>query len=454
MATHQRINAFVVQANTANMRETTMTATGRAATQQANTVTSASLRGYWPPFTRLDTRAASRVTIVRGEGSTVWDDTGRPYLDATASLWYANIGHGRREIADAVAEQITRLEAYSNFGAFTTEPTERLTERVAARLPMDDPLVFLTSQGSDSVDTATKLARRHHHLKGDPHRTIVISREGAYHGMHGIGTSLAGIPANRDGYSLVDSGEAYRTTANDLVATEQLLTEVGPERIAAIIAEPVIGAGGVIPPEPGFLQGLRSLCDEHGILMIADEVITGFGRLGTWFGAERFGITPDLVTMGKGITSGYLPLGGVGVARNVWEPFAASGEVVRHGYTYSGHATSCAAANANLDIIEREQLVERVADIEPRFAATLTPLADHELVAEVRQIGLLCAIQLVGGDAALTDRAVNAARDHGVLTRALAGGALQVSPPFVVTDAEIAAIATGLSAALDDVLER
>lgn len=429
-----------------------MTATGRSTTQHANTMASGPLRGYWPPFARLDTRAASRVCIIGGEGSTVWDDAGRSYLDATASLWYANIGHGRREIADAVATQITRIEAYSNFGVFTTEPTEQLTERVAQLLPMDDPLVFLTSQGSDSVDTAIKLARRYHHLHGDPQRTLVISRERAYHGMHGIGTALAGIPANRDGYSLVDPAHMRRTATNDLDATTQLVAEIGPGNIAAIIAEPVIGAGGVVPPAPGFLEGLRTLCDEHGMLMILDEVITGFGRLGTWFGAQRFGITPDLVTMGKGITSGYLPLGGVGAARKVWESFAASGEPVRHGYTYSGHATSCAAANANLDIIEREHLVQRVADIEPHFAAALAPLADHELVTEVRQIGLLCAVQLAGNDAALADRAVDAARGNGVLTRALAGGALQISPPFVVTEDEIAAIATGLRAGLDDLV--
>lgn len=411
------------------------------------------LHGYWPPFSRLHDRPSDRLTLERGLRSTVWDDVGNPYLDATAGLWYANVGHGREEIAAAVADQLSRLAAYSNFGSLATAPTERLTNRLIPLLPLDDPLVLLTSQGSDAVDSAVKIARRWHHLAGRPDRNVIIARERAYHGMHGFGTALGGIAANRDGYAVPDADLGHRAPTMDIEALAAMVAEVGVDRVAAIIVEPVIGAGGVHPPPSGYLSGVRSLCDETGALMIADEVITGFGRLGAWFACEYYGVRPDLMTLGKGFTSGYLPLGGVAASQRIWEPFARPGEMLRHGYTYSGHAAACVAAEANLDIIEREGLVARVAALSPLLASKVSSLVDHPLVHEVRYAGLLAAVQLHDVSGRTAEHVTLAARGHGVLTRGLAGGALQFSPPFVITEEEIGRVVAGLRSALDETSE-
>ena len=408
------------------------------------------LHGYWAPFSDLSSRADLERLIVRGAGSRVWDDAGHEYLDATASLWYANVGHGRTRIADAVAEQLRELAAYSNFTHLATAPTLQLTERLARLAPLDDPLVFLTSGGSDAVDSAVKIARRYWTLLGKPHKTGIVSRPRAYHGMHGFGTALAGIDANLAGYGDVPADGVVHAAHDDIDALRADIERIGPERVGALFAEPVIGAGGVIPPAPGYLLELRKLCDDYELLMVADEVVTGFGRLGTWFGCERFDVRPDLLLFAKGVTSGYLPLGGVIASRQVWQPFHDGGGVFRHGYTYSGHAGACAAALANLDIIVEEGLLERVSKLEPVLADALDPLADHSLVTEVRTVGLLGAVQL-GDEPGLVDKVVRRAMDLGVLTRGLAGGALQISPPFVITENELATLGDVLRRAFDDV---
>ena len=233
---------------------------------------------------------------------------------------------------------------------------------------MADAKVFLTSGGSDSVDTATKMVRRFWTLTGQPERTVLIRREKAYHGMHTAGTSLAGIPANADGYGPL-LHEVVEVPWDDADALYETIDQLGEGRVAGFFCEPVIGAGGVYPAPPGYLEKARGICRDHGVLFIADEVITGFGRCGAWFASERFGLEPDLVTCAKGITSGYLPLGAVLVAPTVWEPFWQEGAgMFRHGYTYSGHAAVSAAAMANLDIIEREGLVRRAAELEGTLA--------------------------------------------------------------------------------------
>jgi putrescine---pyruvate transaminase len=408
------------------------------------------LRGYWPPFASLAARAERRITIVRGQGAQVWDAAGRSYIDASASLWYANVGHGRSQIADAARAQLAQLAAYSNFGDFTTEPTERLASRVAALAPLDDPLVFFTSGGSDAVDSAVKIVRRYWSLRGQPGKAGIISRNHAYHGMHGFGTALAGIEANTAGYGQsVTSGFTHvqHNNVDDLQATVERL---GPDRVGAIFVEPVIGAGGVMPPELGYLEAVRKLCESYDVLLVADEVVTGFGRLGSWFGCERFDVRPDLLLAAKGISSGYFPLGAVIAAERVWRPFYDSGTVFRHGYTYSGHAAACAAALANLDIIENEALLERVQKLEVILASSLAALADHELVAEVRHIGLLGAVELTHADPGLASRVLARLRDRGILTRLLPADSLQISPPFVISEEELVAITLGIRAALDD----
>jgi adenosylmethionine-8-amino-7-oxononanoate aminotransferase len=411
------------------------------------------LRGYWPPMTSLRSRADEQTVIVRGEGARLWDDEGREYLDATASLWYANVGHGRERIAAAVADQLRVLAAYSNFGRFATEPTLRLTERIAGLAPLDDPLVFLTSGGSDAVDTAVKMVRRYWTLQDKPSKVGMISRQRSYHGMHGFGTALAGIEANATGYGEPTEGGFVRAPVNDVAAVRAQIEDVGADRLGAVFAEPVIGAGGIVPPSDKYLNELRDVCDQYELLLVADEVVTGFGRLGTWFGCERFDITPDLLLFAKGVTSGYMPLGGVVASRRIWEPFYADGSMFRHGYTYSGHAAACAAAIENLDIIVDEDLLGRVRELEPVLASSLAPLAEHRLVDEVRSVGLLTAVQLDTDDLKVLDQVVARAREHGVLTRGLTGAAIQVSPPFTITEGELATMAGALKNALDDVAD-
>jgi adenosylmethionine-8-amino-7-oxononanoate aminotransferase len=411
---------------------------------------------YWHPFADMHRVRDHELVLVRGEGAWIEDVDGRRYLDATAGLWYCNVGHGRRAIADAAAAQLSRLAAYSNFGPFATEPTLALADRLAALAPIEDAAVFFGSGGSDGVDTAAKLARRYWDALGHPERRVIVSREHAYHGMHAFGTGLAGIPVNREGYGGPLVGDTIQVSAHGVDELERLFRERGKE-IAAFIGEPVIGAGGVIPPEDGYWEAVTRLCDAHGVLLVADEVITGFGRLGTMFGSERFEIAPDMITFAKGVTSGYLPLGGVLVGRRVAEPFwdGASGPIFRHGYTYSGHATACAAALANLDILEGEGLVARVRSLEPVLAREIGRLDEAPLVGETRVVGLTAAVELdeatLAANPGAPDVVAGALRRHGILTRVLRGVALQVSPPFVITEAEIRLMVDGFEAALAEV---
>jgi len=403
----------------------------------------------WHPFADMGAVKHAELVLERGEDVWVFGDDGRRYLDATASLWYANIGHGRPEIAAAVTEQMGRLEAYSAFGDFVTRPAHDLAERLAAYAPMPGGArVFLTSGGGDSIDAAAKLVRRHWQERGEVDRTRIVVRREGYHGTHGHGTSLAGIQANRVGWGPLD--EAVSIVPHDSIdALRDEVARLGSGSVAAIFAEPVIGAGGVYPPAPGYLEGLGELCRETGILFVCDSVIAGFGRLGTWYGIERWGVEPDLITFAKGVTSGYLPLGGVVVAEHVAEPFYAApgGPVFRHGATYSAHAACCAAAMANLDILEHEGLLERGRTMEGPLHEALKPFADHPNVAEVRGgVGLLAAVEVVDG---VSPPAVAAAcRASGVLVRPLLKG-VAVSPPLTVTDEHLTLIADAIGGALD-----
>jgi adenosylmethionine-8-amino-7-oxononanoate aminotransferase len=405
----------------------------------------------WHAQAHMPTALEKRVTIVGGRGATVITADGAELLDAPAGLWHANVGHGREAIARVAYEQMLKLETYHVFGRFVNDVALSLADRVAALGPVPDAKVFWTSGGSDSVDLACKLARRHWQLEGRPEKRIILSRHNAYHGLHGFGTSIAGLEYNREGYgtdSLIP--ETARIPANDLAAAEAQIAEIGPERIAAVVAEPVIGTGGVIAPAPGYLEGLQRLARQHDILFIADEVITGFGRTGTMFASVRFGLEPDMVLMAKGITSGYAPLGGVLIGRRVWHRFFSSdAPILRHGITYSGHATACAVAHANIDILEEEHLLERSAKLEGVLHRAVQPLADHPLVAEVRSgTGFLAGVQLradVPGEAV-----VDACLDAGLLTRLIHNSTLHICPPFVVTDDDVSFIAKTIRVALDN----
>ncbi len=411
---------------------------------------------YWHGFADMHLVKDAELVIRDGDGAWVTDVGGNRYLDATAALWYAAVGYGRAEIADAVAAQIRRIPAYSSFGAYTTEPTLRLAERIAAMAPMPGAAVFFTSGGSESIETAGKLARRYWDVLGRPGKKIIVHREHGYHGMAALGTSLAGIPLNKAGYGTLVA-DTIQVGVHDLDAVESLFAARSAE-IAAFIAEPVAGAGGVIPPKDGYFAGLQQLCRQFDVLLIADEVVTGFGRTGQWWGSQRYGIEPDMITFAKAVTSGYVPLGGVVVGPRVRAPFwdeLVPGAVFRHGYTYSGHATACAAGMANLDIMEREDLVGRVRALEPVVEREIGRLASSPLVGEVRTVGLTACVELSAEARSVNPGAVEAvvaaARSHGVLTRNIRGVGLHFSPPFVVSEGEIGRIAEGFDAALREV---
>jgi putrescine---pyruvate transaminase len=406
-------------------------------TTESHSVTVVGPHRFWHPFSNMGAVRDAEVVFVRGEGCYLWDAGGKRYLDASAGLWYCNVGNGREEIADAVRDQIARLAASSCYDVYTTDTTLALADRVAALAPLDDATVFFTSGGSDSIDTAAKVAQRYWAELGRPDKTIVVSRERAYHGMHAFGTSIGGIPANREKFGpLVEAVATVPAMDPDALAAK--LDELGPERVAAFFAEPVIGAGGIFPPPDDYLARAQAVCAERDVLFVVDEVITGFGRLGKLFGSQVYGVRPDMMICAKGLTSGYAPLGAVVFSGRVAEPFWQRGgtTLLRTGYTYSGHAAACAAGMANLDILERESLVDRVAGLMPEFHATMRELAELPEVSEVRTAGLLAAVQISDeprADAGYAGRLLQACRDAGLVTRMLVGDALQISPSFVLT---------------------
>ncbi|MBM4554778.1 aminotransferase class III-fold pyridoxal phosphate-dependent enzyme [Rhodococcus hoagii] len=385
--------------------------------------------------------------VSRGEGAYIWDDAGTRYLDATAGLWFTNVGHGRTEIADAVAAQLSKVAHFSNFGDFTSDTTVALAERLGAIAPVPGSKVFFTSGGSDSVDSAAKLARRYWNEMGRPGKKLIVGRQKAYHGMHVAGTALSGIPVNREGYGEL-MPDARTVGWDDAKSLLELIEREGADAIAAFFCEPIIGAGGIYLPPEGYLTEVRDICREHDILFVVDEVVTGFGRIGgSWFASTRFGLEPDMITTAKGLTSGYVPMGAVFVAPAVAEPFFGGGVWWRHGYTYGGHAGAAAAAMANLDIVERENLLAESKRLESSLHEHLAPLAEHPRVAEVRSgLGAVAAVQLVDPAEALPF--VKTLRAHGVSGRAAGQGAMQFSPSFVMTDEQVAEMAAGVRAAL------
>ena len=396
------------------------------------------------PFARPAAGPEAFISIVRGEGAVVWDDLGTPYIDGLASLWYCQVGHGRPEIAEAVAAQMRELEAFQTFDRFTNPRADELCQRLASEAPMDGARVFLTTGGSEAVDTSLKLARLAHAAAGEPHRTLIISRAPSYHGVNYGGMSATGIPLNQAGFGPLVP-DVVSVPWDDLDKLDQLLSERGDE-LAAIISEPVIGAGGVYPPPDGYLPALRERADRWGGFLILDEVITGFGRLGTMWGAQHYGVRPDMVTFAKGVTSGYAPVGGVLVGPAVTSRLEADASLVlRHGYTYSGHPMCCAAALANLDIISSSGLVARAPAIGARLAAGLRTFLGDGLV-DVRGAGAMWAMELRAGLVAGDVREELLA--HGVICRPIGSSVIAFCPPLVITDAQIDEIIGAVGASL------
>ena len=407
-------------------------------------------RAFWNPMTNMGAFRERGITIVRGEGSTVWDDAGNPLIDVSAALWYCNVGYGRKELAEAAAAQMVELASYKTYDGFTSPRSEELASRIAGLVPFDGAKVFFTSGGGESIDTAAKLARAYWAAVGKSDKHVVVSRQFAYHGSNAYGTSLGGMAALTDVYGRLVP-EVEQVPWDDAEALAATIDRVGADRVAAFFAEPIIGAGGVMIPPDGYLERVQEICREREVLLVLDEVITGFGRTGEWFATGRFGLSPDLITVAKGITSGYIPLGGVIASARIAEPFWTEGttNIFRHGFTYAGHATACAVALANLDVIEREHLVQRVRELEPVLTDALAPLGDHPAVAEVRSgVGLLGAVELA--DPSKLQAVIDAAYRRGVLVRGIRGVALQVSPPFVITEDEIGTTAQVFGDALAD----
>ncbi|WP_067713878.1 aspartate aminotransferase family protein [Nocardia yamanashiensis] len=386
------------------------------ATIEPNTAASKASRvvrdNLWMHFTQQDAQSgADTPVIVRGEGAYVYDDTGKRYLDGLAGLFAVQVGHGREELAEAAARQ-TRELAYFPLWGYAHPTAIDLAERLANQAPGDINKVFFTVSGGESVETAWKLIRQYFKLIGQPTKHKVISRSMAYHGTSMGALSITGIPgAKADFEPLVPSAmrvpntnfyrapehaptdyEAYGLWAADRI--EEMIMFEGPETVAAVFLEPVQNTGGCFVPPPGYFQRVREICDRHGVLLVSDEVICAFGRLGFDFGAKKFGYQPDIITTAKGLTSGYAPLGAVLVSDRIAEPFR-NGATFMHGSTYGGHPVACAVAMANLDLMEREDLYGHVLRNEGAFRSTLEKLYDLPIVGEVRGDGFFWAVELV-----------------------------------------------------------
>jgi adenosylmethionine-8-amino-7-oxononanoate aminotransferase len=365
----------------------------------------------------------------------VFDADGRRYVDGLASLWYCNAGHGRAEIVDAVATQLARLENYHTFDIFTNEPAEAAAALISALSPIPDARVFFTCSGSEAVDTALKLARLTFSRTGQPQRQVLVGRTLSYHGVNFGGVSVQGLPLNQEGWGEL-LGPVAQIDHDDLDRAEALFDQRGGE-IAAVIAEPVVGAGGVHPATVEHLRGLRKLCDEAGALLIFDEVITGFGRLGSWFAAERYGVVPDLITFAKAVTSGYQPLGGVIVGPRVRDALERDASfLLRHGYTYSGHPAACAAAVANIGVLRDDRLLDAVPHIGQVLGDGFRALLDDGLVAEVRGEGGIWALGMHSTIDAVHVR--DALLERGVIARPIGAAALAFCPPLVIGDDDLA----------------
>jgi adenosylmethionine-8-amino-7-oxononanoate aminotransferase len=424
----------------------------------------AAKRHLWLHFTRMSAYTDGEVpVIVRGDGPYVFDASGKRYLDGLAGLFVSQVGHGRSELAEAAAKQASEL-AYFPLWSYAHPKAIELAERVTSLAPGDLNRVFFTTSGSEAVESAWKLARSYFRQIGQHDRYKVISRAISYHGTSMGALSITGLADIKHPFEPLvpgsvrvpntnfyrahlfgDSYERFGQWAADEI--EQAILREGPESVAAVFLEPVQNAGGCFPPPPGYFARVREICDEYGVLLVSDEVICAFGRLGHYFGAERYGYQPDIITFAKGITSGYSPLGGMLVSDRLSEPFLSGDATFLHGVTFGGHPVSTAVALANLDIFEREELLDNVRANEPGFRATLERLSDLPIVGDIRGAGYFYGIELV------KDRATKATFsdeeseqllrgfvspalfDAGLICRADDRGdpVIQLSPPLICT---------------------
>jgi putrescine aminotransferase len=430
---------------------------------------------YLHPFTDFKSLASkgSRV-MARADNIYVWDSEGNKILDAMSGLWCVNVGYGQKDLIDAATRQLTELPFYNSFFQTATKPAIELAELLAEISPPQFKHVFFSGSGSEGNDTVVRMVRRYWDVLGQPERSVIISRRNAYHGSTMAGASLGGMSGMHAQGGLPIPGithieqpfwfELGQGTSRDefgLKAAgwlEARILEIGADKVAAFIGEPVQGAGGVIVPPETYWPEIQRICDKYGVLLVSDEVICGFGRTGHWFGCERFGFKPDLMTFAKGVTSGYIPLGGVMVGERIAKVLIEQGGEFNHGYTYSGHPVACAVALANIRLIQREGLVARVHDdTGPYLAAQFATLADHPLVGEVQTCGLMGAVQMVKDKATAKTFASElelgmVCRGHcfanGLIMRAV-GDRMIIAPPLVITRGQIDEMMTLIRRCLD-----
>lgn len=415
-----------------------------------------------------------QLIFERGSGSTLVDVHGRSYLDLMAGLWNVNVGYGRAELAEAAAEQMGRLAYTSAYGGSGTAPAILLAARLAELAPGDLSVTYFASGGGEANDTAFKLARLYWRQRGKPSKVKIVARLRGYHGLTFGATSATGLPNFWEGVGPLAPGflhapapHPYRYPGSGspgegyAAALEEVIVAADPGTVAAVVAEPVQGAGGAIVPPADYFPRVRELCDRLGVLLIADEVITGFGRTGRWFGLENYGVVPDLMVFAKGITSGYLPLSGVMLTTDVHSVLRETGGALNHGFTYSGHATACAVGLRNLRIIEEEGLVERAAALAPALAEGLAGLGSLEAVGDVRSLGLIGGVELVRDRSTRDsfDPALGVGRqvmlrclEEGVILRALPGDVIPICPPLVISEEELARGLAVLGSAIAEVV--
>jgi 4-aminobutyrate--pyruvate transaminase len=423
-------------------------------------------------------RTTGPLVLERGEGVFVWDKEGKRYIEGLAGLWCTGLGYGNEELIEAAREQMSRLSFTHLFGGRSHEPAIALAEKLKELVPAPTSKVFFTCSGSEANDTQIKLAWYYNNARGLTKKKKIISRMKAYHGVTIAAGSLTGLPIFHTDFDLPmqrvlhtdcphywryaeegESEEEYATRlANNL---EELIQREGPETIAAFIAEPVMGAGGVIPPPRTYFQKIQEVLRRYDIMMIADEVICGFGRTGNWFGSQTFGIEPDTITMAKAITSAYMPLGAITVSEPVYEAMLEESKklgVFAHGFTYTGHPVSCAVALKTLEIYERIDIVRHVQSVAPVFETRLKALRDHPLVGETRGVGLIGGIELVKNKSTkesfdlrqgVGPKVVKLAEEEGLICRAVAGDTIALSPPLIINGAEINLMFDALGRALD-----
>jgi adenosylmethionine-8-amino-7-oxononanoate aminotransferase len=414
------------------------------------------------PLHHPSAHARARVWV-SGDGAMLTDSTGREYIDGLSGLWNVNVGHGRRELGEAARMQMGTLAFSSAYAGGTNERAIELAEKLSALMYPSINAFFFTSGGAEASETSFKTARFYWKAVGKPGKFKVISRMRAYHGLTLAAMSATGLPAfwpmfepRTPGFSHIDAPDPYRFAHTDasvslgVAAANQLEAAIlaeGPDTVAAFIAEPVQGAGGVIVPPDDYFPRVRAICSKYDVLLIADEVITGFGRTGRWFGLERYGVEPDIIQFAKGVTSGYLPLGGVGISDRVREAIdgVPPGKRWMHAFTYSGHPTCCAVALKNIEILEREGLIDRAASSGARMLEKLRTLEALDGVGNVRGLGMMAAVEVVADKATkqlfppeigMTQKLTDALLDRGLYTR-VSMDSICLAPPLVTTDAQI-----------------